>query len=53
MDTLHQMILSQSFLYFRGVYNCRMHPKVKNGQMTEAQVFEEFLVNFGDVDRNG
>ncbi|CAD8135108.1 unnamed protein product [Paramecium octaurelia] len=37
----------------RGVYNTKLHPKVKNGQMSENQVLDEFLVNFGDVDRNG
>jgi hypothetical protein len=30
-----------------------MHPKFKSGEMTEQQIQNEFLVNFGDVDRNG
>ncbi len=27
----------------KGVYNCSMHPKVQNGEMTEDEVFLEFL----------
>ncbi|KAM3138196.1 hypothetical protein pb186bvf_009659 [Paramecium bursaria] len=34
-------------------YNAKLHPKVKGGQMTEKDVFEEFLVHFGDVDHDG
>lgn len=30
----------------KGVYNCREHPKYKNGEKTEREVFEEFLNNF-------
>ncbi|KAL5965685.1 Calcyphosin-like protein [Taenia solium] len=30
----------------RGVYNCKFHPKYKNGEWTEEQVFEEFLRKF-------
>ncbi|KAM7433082.1 hypothetical protein ABFA07_016600 [Porites harrisoni] len=30
----------------KGVYNCREHPKYKNGEMTEMEVFQEFLKNF-------
>jgi calcyphosin len=37
----------------KGVYNTKMHPKVKSGQMTEAQVFAEFLSSFGDVNKDG
>jgi len=28
------------------LYNARQHPLVKTGQMTEEQVFKEFLNNF-------
>merc|ERR1711997_785718 len=37
----------------RGVYNCSMHPKVQSGEMTEDEVFLEFLQNFGDRNRDG
>jgi len=35
----------------KGVYNASFHPKVISGEMTEDEVFLEFLANFGD--RNG
>ena len=28
------------------VYNAREHPKYKNGEMTEDEVFKDFLKNF-------
>lgn len=37
----------------RGVYNCRFHPKVQSGQMTEDQAFAEFLSSFNDRNRDG
>ena len=37
----------------RGVYNTSMHPKVQSGEMTEDEVFLEFLTNFGDRNRDG
>ena len=37
----------------RGTYNCSMHPKFKSGEMSEEQIFLEFLQSFGDVDKNG
>ena len=37
----------------RGVYNCSFHPKVQSGEMTEDEVFLEFLANFGDKNRDG
>ena len=37
----------------RGIYNCRFHPKVQSGQMTEAQAFAEFLASFNDRNRDG
>nr|VZI19698.1 unnamed protein product [Spirometra erinaceieuropaei] len=30
----------------KGVYNCTHHPKYKNGEWTEEQVFQEFLKKF-------
>ena len=35
------------------VYNCREHPKYKNGEWTEKEVFEEFLHNFEPNDKDG
>ena len=35
----------------KGIYNASFHPKVISGEMTEDEVFLEFLANFGD--RNG
>ena len=40
-------------LKFRGTYNCKFHPKVQEGKMTEDQVFMEFLQNFGDKNKDG
>ncbi|KRX06073.1 hypothetical protein PPERSA_01151 [Pseudocohnilembus persalinus] len=37
----------------KGVFNCSAHPKVAKGEMTEEQVFLEFLQNFGDSNRDG
>ena len=37
----------------RGVYNAQMHPKVQRGEMTEEQVFIEFLGNFNDKNKDG
>ena len=37
----------------KGVYNCSFHPKVISGEMTEDQVFLEFLANFGDRNKDG
>ena len=37
----------------KGVYNAKLHPKVKSGEKTEEQVFMEFLQNFGDKDKDG
>ena len=37
----------------RGVYNASRHPKVRSGEMTEEQVFTEFLSRFGDKDGDG
>ena len=32
----------------RGVYNVKYHKKYKSGEMTEDQVFDEFLATFED-----
>jgi Ca2+-binding EF-hand superfamily protein len=37
----------------KGVYNCSFHPKVISGEMTEDQVFLEFLAHFGDKNHDG
>ena len=37
----------------RGVYNGKAHPKVISGEMTEDEVFLEFLQNFGDRNKDG
>ena len=37
----------------RGVYNTDMHPKVQSGEMTQDEVFLEFLQSFGDKNRDG
>ena len=36
----------------RGVYDCSQHPKVRSGEMSEDDVFKEFLVSFGDVNKD-
>ena len=37
----------------KGTYNASMHPKVQRGEMTEEQVFIEFLQNFNDKNCDG
>ena len=37
----------------RGIFNAKLHPKVKSGEKTEDQVFMEFLQNFGDKNKDG
>ena len=37
----------------KNVYTASMHPKVQSGEMTEDEVFLEFLANFGDKNRDG
>ena len=37
----------------KGIYSASMHPKVISGEMTEDEVFLEFLANFGDRNRDG
>ena len=36
-----------------GVYDVRMHPKYLSGEMSEQEIFEEFLVSMGDKNRDG
>jgi len=57
-----QMIINKAFIKFdkdlsgfiepndlEGVYDTSHHPKVRSGEMTERQVFCDFLESFGDV----
>lgn len=37
----------------KGIYSAQIHPKVISGQMTEDEVFLEFLAHFGDRNRDG
>jgi Ca2+-binding EF-hand superfamily protein len=37
----------------RGVFNTLMHPKVQSGEMSEDEVFIQFLQNFGDKNKDG
>ena len=66
MNAKRQAIADKAFLKFdkdgngyidasdlKGVYNCSFHPKVISGEMTEDQVFLEFLANFGDKNKDG
>jgi Ca2+-binding EF-hand superfamily protein len=60
-----QMIIDKAFLKFdkdcsgyiepsdlKGVYDCSQHPKVRTGEMTEDQVYGEFLGSFGDTNHD-
>ena len=66
MNSKRQAITDKAFLKFdkdgngyidandlKGVYNVSFHPKVVSGEMTEDQVFAEFLANFGDKNNDG
>ena len=66
MNDKRQAMVDKAFLKFdndgsgeitaadlKGVYNCNFHPKVQSGEMTEDEVFLEFLANFGDRNRDG
>ena len=35
------------------MYNCSQHPKVKSGEVSEDEIFVEFLQNFGDRNKDG
>ena len=37
----------------QGVYKVDMHPKFQSGEMTEEEIFSEFLQNFGDKNHDG
>ncbi len=37
----------------KDVYSCEMHPKFQNGEMTEEEIFLDFLSNFGDKNNDG
>ncbi len=60
-NQLRQEIIDTSFAKFdkekkglvnvrdlRGVFNASSHPKVRNGEITEDQVFDQFIRNFND-----
>ena len=64
LNSRRQAIVDKAFLKFdrdgsghidrndlHGVYDVSMHPKFQSGEMTEDEIFNEFLSNFGD--RNG
>uniref|UniRef100_A0A7S3T2W5 EF-hand domain-containing protein n=1 Tax=Strombidinopsis acuminata TaxID=141414 RepID=A0A7S3T2W5_9SPIT len=66
MNPQRQAITDKAFLKFdadgsgtieaadlKGVYNADHHPKVISGEMTEDEVFLEFLQNFGDKNQDG
>mmetsp|Transcript_41464 Transcript_41464/g.36835 ORF Transcript_41464/g.36835 Transcript_41464/m.36835 type:complete len:126 (-) Transcript_41464:303-680(-) len=66
MNQRRQAITDKAFLKFdkdgsgtitaadmRGIYNASAHPKVQKGEMTEDQVFVEFLQNFADFNKDG
>jgi Ca2+-binding EF-hand superfamily protein len=37
----------------KGVFNASSHPKVKSGEITEDQVFDQFIRNFNDPSGEG
>ena len=37
----------------QGVYNVEQHPKFQSGEMTQEEIFMEFLGAFGDADASG
>jgi hypothetical protein len=37
----------------KGIYATNLHPKVVSGQMSEDEVFLEFLTHFNDKNRDG
>ena len=66
LNAKRQAIVDKAFLKFdkdgsgaidrndlHGVYDVSMHPKFQNGEMTEEEIFAEFLSNFGDKNGDG
>ncbi len=66
LNAKRQAIVDKAFLKFdkdgsgqidrndlHGVYDVSMHPKFQNGEMTEEEIFGEFLSNFGDKNGDG
>ena len=66
LNAKRQAIVDKAFLKFdrdgsgkidrndlHGVYDVSMHPKYQNGEMTEEEIFNEFLSNFGDKNGDG
>ena len=66
LNSKRQALVDKAFLKFdhdgsgkisaadlKPVYNTSMHPKVISGEMTDDEVFLEFLSCFGDKNRDG
>ena len=66
MNEKRQNIIDEAFIKFdkekcglvnvrdlRGVFNASNHPKIKEGEVTEDQVFDMFLKNFNDSTGEG
>ena len=66
LNAKRQAIVDKAFLKFdkdgsgqidrndlHGIYDVSMHPKFQNGEMTEEEIFGEFLSNFGDKNGDG
>ena len=66
LNAKRQAIVDKAFLKFdkdgsghidrndlHGVYDVSMHPKYQSGEMTEDEIFDEFLTNFGDKNGDG
>jgi len=66
LNPRRQAIVDKAFLKFdrngdgaidasdlKGVFNASLHPKVISGQMSEDEVFLDFLSCFGDKNRDG
>ena len=37
----------------KSVYNCKFHPRVESGEITEDEVLQKFMQRFGDKNRDG
>ena len=66
LNSKRQALVDKAFLKFdkdgngvittadlKGVFNASLHPKVQKGEMTEEQVFLEFMSNFADRNKDG
>ena len=52
LATTSYILYSNAYILFHyySVYNARHHPKYKNGEWSEKQVFQEFLKSFDSPD---